>query len=62
MSTFTLTVNTDNAAFEPQPGQELWRILSTLGRRVVDESPAGFEHPIRDTNGNTVGTWTWTEA
>ena len=62
MSTLTIVVHTDSAAFEDQPGQEVWRILSTLGRRLVDESPSDQEpRALRDVNGNTVGIWTWTE-
>ena len=59
----TITVNMDNAAFEPDNGQELARILRRLAgwiegvRRVSPDESQG----LRDVNGNTVGQFTITE-
>ncbi len=56
MATVTVTIETDNAAFE-DPG-ELPRILAALAARLPAwEMNAGdFDaEPIRDSNGNTVG-------
>jgi hypothetical protein len=61
---FTLSIDTDNAAFcdddgEPHPGPEIALILVTLATAVVkgigpDTRDCG---PLRDSNGNTVGRW-----
>ena len=54
---FTLTIKTDNAAFEDTG--ELPRIL----RIVTSCIEEGFESgKVRDINGNTVGTYTLTEG
>ena len=53
---FTLTLDTDNAAFEDDRGQEIARILKQTAQRMTRMAGAtGFSFPIRDTNGNTVG-------
>jgi hypothetical protein len=61
----TVTIATDNAAFEDHAGEELARILHKLADTVeqtVRIAPNGGEwineaHLILDANGNTVGRW-----
>ena len=51
---YTVSINTDSAAFSDDPGAEVARIL----RELADQLEAGrFGGPIqlRDYNGNTVG-------
>lgn len=56
---FTLTIDTSNDAFQPDPGPEVGRLL----RQVVHEVEAGYDaRPLRDENGNTVGSWSLTGA
>jgi hypothetical protein len=64
MAKFTLTISTDNAAFEADDlGIEIARIL----RGVADSTERGidpkrfFTLPLRDVNGNTVGKYTYTK-
>lgn len=52
---FTLTINTDNAAFAIDPGAEIARILHTVGDRLINGNTAGGN--VCDINGNTVGEW-----
>lgn len=60
MSTFSLTINTDNAAFDDDDaGPELARIL----RRLADTLDARIDARwntgnVMDANGNNVGAWT----
>lgn len=63
MSTFKLTIRTDNAAFTDAGGAELARIL----RRIADDVQ-DFQLPLTvniktqqmlDSNGNRVGGWSW---
>ena len=51
-----LTIEMDNAAFEPSNGQELGRILEDLARRVGYSAllPTDSYRAV-DANGNTVG-------
>lgn len=54
-----ITIHMDNAAFEPNNGLEAGRILEAFGKRLQ-----GWEYvntdsdipPLRDVNGNKVGT------
>ena len=52
---FTVKIDTDNAAFDPDPGPELARIL----RRIADHIERGDTYDmfqtILDVNGNDVG-------
>jgi len=53
---FTLKIDTGNAAFQDTPAYEVARILRELADRMQER---GFEnYPLRDANGNTVGTAT----
>lgn len=54
MARFTLTIDTDNAAFDPDPAPEVARIL----RQTADRVEAGVTSgAARDINGNRVGTF-----
>lgn len=50
----TITIKTDNAAFEQDEGYEVGRILRELAQHYC----CGYPIPenLRDINGNTVGT------
>ena len=48
-----ITIDMDNAAFEPDPDQELARILKVLAKRVTE---TGEVETIMDANRNKVGT------
>lgn len=58
---FTLTIDTDNAAFENGGNEEIARILRKLADRVLygtqDQDEFGV---VLDINGNRVGNWTLT--
>jgi hypothetical protein len=60
---FTLEINMDNAAFNPDgPEVELYRLLCIVADKVLDEYRfEGCVKDIRDINGNKVGTWEVTE-
>ena len=51
----TITIDTANAAFDPDPAPELVRILATITGRVADGCRYE-DQPIYDVNGNRVGT------
>lgn len=55
MKKFTCSVRMDNAAFDDSMGgrDELAHILAELALRVADTDSG----TLRDSNGNTVGTW-----
>lgn len=50
----TLTIVTDNAAFEDNP-TELGEILRALSRMIDADGLERFSIPLRDSNGNIVG-------
>jgi hypothetical protein len=50
-----LAIETTNAAFEGDPAPECARILRAIADALEDGSTGG---PIRDVNGNRVGTFT----
>ena len=54
MTTFRIDIDTDNAAFEPAPDDEVVRILRALIDRI-ERDDLGSEKVLRDYNGNTVG-------
>jgi hypothetical protein len=51
----TITIETDNAAFQDDPAGELAHILG----KVAERAPMTAEGTVSDTNGNTVGAWAW---
>jgi hypothetical protein len=62
MSALTITLNTDNEAFETHAEYEVARILRELADRIesgdIDDDGAS----IHDVNGNTIGQLTVEEA
>ncbi len=61
MADYTITINTDNAAFGEETRGELARILHKLADYIQD---GGTGHPavgitLRDLNGNKVGMANW---
>lgn len=65
---FTLKIDTDNAAFHgdggPQPAPEIARILRLIADSLTlsDIPLDGDERqPVRDCNGNTVGSWEYNQ-
>jgi len=61
MAKFKIEISTDNAAFDGDPGNELAFILRKIADAVADGmSPKDyFTKPVRDTNGNTVGKYSF---
>lgn len=59
MSTLTITLNLNNAAFADNP-DELPAVLARVAERVAATPRArwGSAGSVADTNGNTVGVWT----
>lgn len=58
MSSFTLKLKTDNAAFGDDPGIEVARILQQVASDVGDLSGRQIiTGTVRDVNGNMVGIW-----
>ena len=55
MSTFTLIIETDNAAFADDPRPELGRILRLLGEKIETVGVGHRFEPVFDVNGNEVG-------
>lgn len=55
MTEFRLTIECDNAAFDPRPDYELARLLRETALRIEG---GDTDHAIRDSNGNTVGSCT----
>lgn len=64
MTTFRLTIDTDNDAFFDQDGNVDANELGHLLRRVSHEveAPHGHTRSILDRNGNRVGSWKWWDA
>ena len=62
MASFTLIIDTDNAAFDPDPEIEIARVLRTVAKQVGAERLAAYSEStenIRDLNGNTIGRWSY---
>lgn len=62
MSSFSLHIATDNAAFDPNPTRELRRILAradAIEVQPTDRRVGVNEGLVLDTNGNAVGRWFW---
>ena len=59
MPKFTLEINMDNASFETCPAGELAECLSQVVEKLglSGNKPEVAEGKIKDSNGNTVGTW-----
>lgn len=65
MTTFTVEIDCDNAAFQDEDAREyeIGRILRDLAGTIeagprLDKEIGG---PLRDENGNTVGSWSMDE-
>ena len=56
MEKITITINTENAAFDDCPEEEVKRILHELAYSI--DNSGLTEKKIRDINGNTVGSIT----
>lgn len=54
---FTVRFDCDNAAFDPDPGPEIARILRVVAQQVEDGEDASKSLNTRDINGNVVGTF-----
>ena len=57
----SIEFSTDNAAFSDYPVDEIHRIFIEIRERIMlftdgDEAVGGI---IRDSNGNTIGQWSW---
>jgi hypothetical protein len=53
MKCIKIVIETNNAAFRPDPQDEIARILTELGHNIARTGT--LEQPIRDANGNKVG-------
>ena len=53
--------STDNAAFQDN-AFEVASVLEKLAEQLDDEPSADDSGTIRDSNGNTIGGWTWSES
>jgi hypothetical protein len=53
--TFKLTIEMDNAAFNPEPAEELARILNQLAEKIRETGDVPTFLALRDINGNSVG-------
>ena len=53
MKCIKIMIETDNDAFQPEPKDEIARILIDLGHRITRTGT--IDQPIRDINGNKVG-------
>ena len=56
MTTITVTIDLDNAAFDDEPATEVGRILRQLATNVEEGDIPPFN--LVDLNGNTVGSFT----
>ena len=52
---FTLTIQTENAAFEGNTAGEIARILGELAQRITWNKEHSLSLTLRDDNGNTIG-------
>jgi hypothetical protein len=61
---FRVEIETSNAAFANQPGEELASILTEVAEKLRDglgyAPDATFSGLVRDSNGNNVGMWQYT--
>lgn len=57
--TLTITIECDNAAFDPEPEPEVERLLLRLAHRLAGTGmAAGDAGGLYDFNGNCCGGWT----
>lgn len=58
---FRLHVKTENAAFDENPELELADILARTAAdlRAGRHAEQGIDHPLRDSNGNKIGSYRW---
>ena len=59
---FSFELNTDNAAFSDHPVREIHRVFTRIQQQLAHQQTIGVESLggiIRDSNGNTVGKWSW---
>ena len=59
---FSIELNTDNAAFSDHPVSEIHRVFTEIQQQLTHQRMIGVESlggTIRDSNGNTVGKWSW---
>ena len=59
--TFTLKIECDNAAFERDPAKEVARILKEVAKQVGAYPAFPGVGKVRDVNGNSVGTYGFSE-
>jgi len=57
MTTFNLSIEMDSDAFAQYGGAEVQRILAKASEQVQYGAGEGDTGTLRDSNGNTVGTW-----
>jgi hypothetical protein len=57
---FKLEINTDNAAFEPTWVGEVARLLRETADRIEGSPSPDIGH-LRDTNGNSIGGWRFSD-
>lgn len=66
MRTFVLSINLNNDAFLEHPTVEILECLDRVSRqvdaaqeddRIKLSASHALVHPVRDSNGNTVGSW-----
>ncbi len=55
MKTFTVKIDCENDAFQPDPASEVIAILLKIAARIQGEGLSGFYETIHDSNGNDVG-------
>lgn len=55
MKAITLTIQCDNAAFEPEPEYEIARILRELADKIESNVLEEISCGLHDINGNNVG-------
>ena len=51
-----IAIETDNAAFENDPGQEAWRIILNQTKKYIESADIGAHQNLLDINGNKIGT------
>lgn len=52
----TITIHCDNAAFDGAPEVEVYRILTSVAQRCLQNSVQDLDgRPLQDINGNSVG-------